>query len=163
MTAPGYLLLSLTRTHTTHSILKNNLTMRTKEQWAELLNGREYRSEITKQEEAEAKAEGIVIVYGASDDLVEFAGAINDEMSEGHELAFNKEGKFMPQIDDETQNFLEENDLMSVLAARHTNRLTGNYDGVWRFTTEIPHATFNVMEDGEIATVGIVFNLSDLK
>ena len=137
--------------------------MRTKEQWAELLNGREYRSEITKQEEAEAKAEGIVIVYGASDDLVEFAGAINDEMSEGHELAFNKEGKFMPQIDDETQNFLEENDLMSVLAARHTNRLTGNYDGVWRFTTEIPHATFNVMEDGEIATVGIVFNLSDLK
>lgn len=47
--------------------------------WADKLEGREYRKEITKEEEEEAKAAGIVVAFGASDDLVELRGAINDE------------------------------------------------------------------------------------
>lgn len=48
----------------------------TKESLAAILNGRTYGDEITKEEEAQAKAAELVVIYGASDDLVEFGGAI---------------------------------------------------------------------------------------
>lgn len=53
--------------------------MMTKEQLAERLNGRSYCNEITTDEEAAAISAGLVVVFGASDDLIEFRGAINDE------------------------------------------------------------------------------------
>ena len=43
------------------------------------LNGCEYRSEVSRELEVNTKADGIVIVFGASDDLMEFRGAIHDE------------------------------------------------------------------------------------
>ena len=52
----------------------------TKEQLAAKLNGRSYRSEITPEEERLAKENRLVVVFGASDDLVELRGAINDEL-----------------------------------------------------------------------------------
>ena len=48
-------------------------------EFAARLNGREYRSEITKDECAEAKSAGLVVVFGASDDLIEFGGALHGE------------------------------------------------------------------------------------
>ena len=51
----------------------------TKEQLAARLTGREYGDEITKQESDEAKKHGLLVVYGASDDLVEFSGYFCDE------------------------------------------------------------------------------------
>ena len=41
----------------------------TKEELAATLNGREYNHEITKEEEAEARENGLVVIFGASDDL----------------------------------------------------------------------------------------------
>jgi len=49
-------------------------------QLAELLNGTEYPLRISNELSKQAADHGLVIVYGASDDLVEFAGAINDEL-----------------------------------------------------------------------------------
>ena len=43
----------------------------TKEELAAMLNGREYGKEITKAEEEKAKANGLVVIYGYSDDNVE--------------------------------------------------------------------------------------------
>jgi len=51
----------------------------TKEQWAEKLTGREIGEELTTDEEKQAKRDGILIVFGASDDLCEFRGVIHDE------------------------------------------------------------------------------------
>ena len=48
-------------------------------EWAEKLNGREYCEELTREEEAQLKAEGYVAAFGASDDLLEFRGAIHNE------------------------------------------------------------------------------------
>lgn len=135
---------------------------RTKREWAELLNGRQYRQEISPQEEAQAKADGIVIVYGASDDLTEFAGAISDELSLG-EVHFSKKGKFLPWMDDEIEEFLSDNDLMDIIKERYANSIVSEYTNAWRFKTDIPHATFNVMEDGRVACYGIVFRMDDLK
>ena len=52
----------------------------TPEKFAKLLNGREYTNEITKYEESVAKHNNLVVAFGASDDLLEFRGAINDEV-----------------------------------------------------------------------------------
>ena len=52
----------------------------TKEQLAETLNGREYHKEMTKEEELQAKENGLVVVTGYSDDNCEFRGAISDEV-----------------------------------------------------------------------------------
>ncbi len=43
------------------------------------LNGRQYTKEITKEEAELAKQYGLVVAFGASDDLIEFRGAIYDE------------------------------------------------------------------------------------
>ena len=51
----------------------------TKEELAALINGRKYRHELTDKEEKAAKDARLVVVFGASDDLMEFRGAINDE------------------------------------------------------------------------------------
>jgi hypothetical protein len=33
----------------------------------------------------------------------------------------------------------------------------------WQYETDIPHATFEIVEDGEKYCKGIVFNLADIK
>ena len=55
----------------------------TKEELASRLNGRSYRNEITPEEERLAKDNHLVVVFGASDDLVELRGAIHDELGMG--------------------------------------------------------------------------------
>ena len=49
-----------------------------KEELAALINGREYTHELTDKEKS-AKDARLVVVFGASEDLMEFRGAINDE------------------------------------------------------------------------------------
>ena len=74
--------------------------MNTKE-LAALLNGREYGSEISKAEEAQAKADGLVVVFGYSDDNVELRGAIHDEIgaSQGTTLRICADG-LLPNFED---------------------------------------------------------------
>lgn len=47
---------------------------------ADALNGNEYRQEGSRELFAAMKAAGLVAVFGASDDLAELRGAINDEI-----------------------------------------------------------------------------------
>ena len=51
----------------------------TKEQLAAKLNGREYGREITHEEADEARQSGLLVLFGASDDLVELRGKIDAE------------------------------------------------------------------------------------
>ena len=53
----------------------------TKEQLAKTLNGNQYKSEITEEQEFIAKENGLVVIFGYSDDNTEFGGAINQEKS----------------------------------------------------------------------------------
>lgn len=48
--------------------------------FADAMNGREYRNEGSDALFAQMKRDGIVAVFGASDDLMEFRGAIYDEV-----------------------------------------------------------------------------------
>lgn len=53
--------------------------MKKLKEFAEKLNGRQYLNELTRELEAYAKENGIVVIYGQSDDLMEVRGAIDEE------------------------------------------------------------------------------------
>lgn len=48
-------------------------------EFAKRLDGRQYREEVTPEDREIAKQNGFLIIYGASDDLIEFDGIMIDE------------------------------------------------------------------------------------
>jgi len=150
----------------------------TAKELAELLIGKT-ENEIAKAIEQQAKENGLVIVYGASDDLMEFRGAINDEGDcyDGGEVFFTKKGCLHNQEEcEEALETLKENGYDVSSLELSVNKITalwcpdkihslgGDYKNVsWVYETDIPHEKFNIMEDGEIYCIGIVFSINDLK
>jgi len=139
-------------------------------EFAALLNGREYGDEITKDEEQQAKAAGLVVVFGASDDLVELLGAINDEVGayDGTTLRICPEGLLpeWPADSDEGWSEDEAEDYFrrKALGVHAIEAVWSPSEPAcsWAFKTAVPHAAFDVMEDGELYCRGIVFSLADL-
>lgn len=134
----------------------------TKEELAAKLNGREYREEITNEESHNAKTWGLVVVFGGSDDLMEFRGAINDEIgSHGGKMAdITPDGLLENKCEDECCPYYER---LKSKAAFIEALWCAEPDYSWTFKTKIPHATFEIMEDGEHYCRGIVFALSDVE
>jgi len=126
----------------------------TKEQLAEKLNGREYGEEITRDEAAQAKEHGLVVVYGTSDDLMEFYGAIHDEKDcwGGGTVYFDEEGQ------DDCPYIAKAIEGYKTIEAKWCAPDSPS----WTYETDIPHATFDIMEDGEVYCRGIVFEISAL-
>ena len=114
----------------------------TLKEFAQMLDGREYGNEITKEEEALAKELGFVVVFGYSDDNAELRGAIDDEIGcfDGGEL--------------------EHEDLPDVIYAKWCDR-EANY--AWSYKTSIPHETFRIYEDGDYWCIGIVCDINKPK
>jgi hypothetical protein len=139
----------------------------TKEELAAKLNGREYGEELYDLDMDEVKENNLVIIYGASDDLIEFDGAINDESGccGGGKIKFDKKG-VIPEWD-EIKDALDED-----TARVYLNRKE-NYSEIeavwcsgsgysWEFKTDIPHACFDIMDEGEKYCRGIVISLDDM-
>jgi len=134
--------------------------MMNKEEFAALLNGREYTEEMTKQEEVLAKESGLFVVFGASDDLMEFRGAIYDELGawEGTIAYLDKNGLLQNSCEDDRCPYF----LKSQLTAK-TIKACFDKDGYsWLYETEIPHATFEIMEGVDTYCRGLVISMSDL-
>lgn len=135
----------------------------TKEEMAALLNGRQYRNEITKDECELAKQNNLVVVFGASDDLVEFRGAIYDEEGcyDGGEIYING-GGILPYHETNCEceycgyeAQLEYAKLLKVIWCEE--------DGYsWTYEFDLPYATFDIMDDGEKYCRGIVFSMDDI-
>ena len=62
------------------SELNKGVLVLNKDQFAEMLNGRERGHEITPEEQEIAKENGLVVVYGYSDDAMVFNGAIRGQV-----------------------------------------------------------------------------------
>lgn len=143
----------------------------TKEQFAESLNGREYPFDLTREEEAVAKANRFVVIFGASDDLCELRGAIYDELGAYQEamVLIDKDGNLMPEIEDDDIEILKKYDLLDEAIRRHRNAAAkvnafwcrGEYS--WDYDCSVPHATFDVMEEGEKYCRGVVIDLKELR
>lgn len=127
---------------------------------AALLNGRQYMKEIAKEEAAHAKAAGLVVLFGYSDDNMEFRGAIHDEVGcyDGGTAYLTSAGLLTNDCEsDECPHF----EKMKEKAA--TIKAFFDRDGyTWVYETDIPHETFEISEDDEKFCRGIVFALADV-
>ena len=134
-----------------------------KESIAAELNGSEYPFDVPKDIAEAAKAAGLLIVYGASDDLMEFDGAFRDELScyDGGTAYLDRGGLLdRGQIDDS-----DDEAIADFVIRKRTSRTVealwaaeGDYS--WTYRTDIPHATFEIVEDGEPYCRGIVLDLA---
>jgi hypothetical protein len=124
-------------------------------------DGREYGAEITRDEEKFLKENGIVMMFGASDDLVELRGAINDEFDayEGTTVYFAKGGILENECNDKDCTYFGEQ-----LKQAKTVKAVWSDDGgyPWSFDTEIPHETFEIFEDGDKYCRGILFDIDQI-
>lgn len=123
------------------------------------ISGKEYGyPQFTKEEIETAKQNGFVIVYGASDDLMGFEGAIQDEGGcfDGGDVYFSKN-----EVCQDSEK-----------AGGYPYRITAIWDRdedendqliTWTYETDIPHETFMIYENGESYCRGIVFSIEDLK
>jgi hypothetical protein len=130
------------------------------------LTGAEYPLDIPAGLKKEAYLSGLVIIYGSSDDLMEFAGAIDDEVSayEGTIAFLDTEG-LLPDFDQlcEDKDFDGLYGYFRRFPNRHEVEAIWDADGYsWTYKTEIPHEVFEIVEDGEPYCRGIVFALADL-
>lgn len=120
-------------------------------QFAEMLNGREYQyPQFTREEIQIAKDNGFVIVHGASDDLMEFNGAICEEAGcyDGGKVYFDKTGAV---LDEEFEN------------SRCIEAFWCKDDDIaWTYKTDIPHETFMIYEDEDKYCRGIVFKIDSI-
>ena len=136
----------------------------TAEAFAKMIDGCSYGKELTKEQRQLAKENGLVVVYGASDDLMEFDGAICDEMDcyGGGTTFLNREGLLKsPDCGCEEceyfKNYVRQN-------YRSITSFWCREDGyAWTYETEIPHATFEIWDEGERYCRGLVFSVDDLK
>jgi len=132
----------------------------TKNDVVKMLNGSEYPLRLSKKLKTELAANGLVVVYGASDDLMEFDGAISDEVScyDGGTAYLTSDGLLQTDCDEDCPYFakIKEN-AATIEAIFYQNGIA------WTYKTDIPHETFEVMEDGRVYSRGIVFLLNDVK
>jgi len=135
----------------------------TRDEFAKLIDGREYGDELSRDEEKLAKESGLVVVFGASDDLVEVRGCIHDEVGawRGAELRFI-EGGLLPEhhCDCDFCSYK-----LKAAAAKAVIAIWDGPDAVatWTFATNIQHAKFMIYEDGEPFCQGLVFEHKEIQ
>ena len=132
----------------------------TKEELAKVLNGREYRKEITKDEEQLAEESGLVVVFGASDDLTEFRGAINDETggNNGKLIPITKKGLFESKCTNDRCPYCAK-----ILEGIPKIKVFWNKDGYcWKYEAPYPVAGFDIVEGDQKYCRGIVFDINNL-
>lgn len=132
----------------------------TPQEAADQLNGGEYGEEGSKELFKAMAHAGLVAVYGASDDNMEFSGAINDEVGcYGGGMAYlNSDGLLQNDCSaDDCPYFVEIKKTATTIKAVWC---IGEFS--WTFETTIPHVKFIINEDGEPFCEGIVFALADV-
>lgn len=135
----------------------------TSKELAALLNGRGYGAEITQDESILAKVSNLVVVYGASDDLMEFDGAIYDEIGcyEGATVYLDSDG-IITSTNEEVCPLCGYYDKATV-GAKTIKAVWAEGEYLWQYITDIPHDTFEIFKSGGKHCKGIVFSMEDLK
>lgn len=130
---------------------------------SQLNNSASHKPLLTKELLSQAEKNNLVIVFGASDDLMEFRGAIEDEVDayDGGSAWVDSKG-LLPERDQ-----IEDDELLKEFFARQPNAKEikaiwcGDSGWTWSFETDIPHETFELVDGDENYCRGIVFSLND--
>lgn len=125
-----------------------------------------------KEEEKIAKESGLVVIFGASDDLVEFRGAIYDEIDayNGADFIIATPGTEIPVYEDE-ETYRKAKKLEAVPIEEESSTKKNRFkalwcpdelDCSWLIKTDLPHSTFDIMSDGELYCRGIIIEVAAL-
>ena len=134
---------------------------------AALLNGREIGDEITEAEAAQAEAAGLVVLFGASDDLAEFRGAIDDEADCYNRgdlfiVATANGAKLLEPHDDDCECEYCGFESLKTKTVKIEAVWCESPDYSWAYKTDLPHAEFDIVEGKEKYCRGIVFSVKDI-
>ena len=128
--------------------------------WQEKLNGREYREELEPFEEEELKKDGIIAVFGFSDDLCEIRGSLYDEIECYYDkkIVYVKESDCFVTVDYYYEN---PNELIKVDLSKRPYIDISNKNG-WKYELpNIPQVEFKIYEEESIYCTGKLFYLKD--
>lgn len=130
---------------------------------AKELDGRQYRDEEPYPGFFKKMGkEQLVVVYGTSDDLMEFNGSICDEVGayDGGTAYLTFCGLLENECDnDDCPHFKK----MKKKAETIEALWCAEENVSWTYKTDIPHSVFTIKEDDEIYCRGIVFSLHDVQ
>lgn len=138
----------------------------TKEELAEKLNCSQYPFEPSDEIIGLARESNLMIIFGDSDDLMEIRGLVTDEFNcfDGGECMIDSQG-ILPSWDygdyedeDEAEKYFKRKKTAVSIEAQWCN---GDYS--WTYKTDIPHATFDIMEESEKYCRGIIYSTDDLR
>lgn len=128
-------------------------------EFAKSISGKERDyPQFTKGEIQTAKENGFVIVYGESDDTIEFRGAIDSEGDcyGGDKVYFNRDEVCRADEEEDYPNWIN-----AIWCGGEKD--DSGLEITWTYETEIPHETFMIYGEGEPFCRGIVFRVEDLK
>ena len=123
-----------------------------------MINGKNYDFPMfSKEEIAIAEENGFVIVYGMSDDLIEFEGSIYDEYGcyDGGDVWFNSDG-VVDEPATTTDRWIKAFWCDDNAKDENCGLIT------WSYQTDIPHEDFMIYDDDEPYCRGIVFSINDV-
>ena len=131
------------------------------------LNGRNIGSEVSEEDADWLKSVGLVVIYGASDDLAEIRGAIEGEedVYGGGEIAFTENDLWKRECDNDycphEQAIRDSCVCVEAIWCEETESGTPTIE--WTYKTDMPHETFEVLENGKAFCRGIIFHIDELK
>ena len=139
---------------------------------AKKLHGREIDEEINSEEEAQAKKDGLIVIFGASDDLIEFRGAIHDEIGvcERGSMHLHSKGLMDNPVNIECERCRARAIQVQNKCVQVDYRWDeGGYSwlihaeyNLQRGLPKVEYGTFDIMEDGEPYCRGIVISIHAL-
>ncbi len=148
----------------------------TKEQLAELLNGKNASDVMTAEQERIASESNLLVLFGESDDLLEMRGAINGEEDTSWESDFALlfKGEKYSYTDVKLSPEKAECNMIVPLSDDYDNdnnprliRVSAYPDSdaglCWLITSKMPCASFTINDDGELPYCkGIVIDLDEI-
>ena len=143
-----------------------------KEELAQLLNGRQYGEKMTTEEIIQAEKNGLLVCFGYSYDFLEFKGLILDVAA-----VYEKDTKYLYIDKNRKLTYISQekiNEIKEILEDYNMDFILPiipikiqwcpeELDCSWLITTDIPHATFDIYDDGELYCRGIVLELTDIE
>jgi hypothetical protein len=131
------------------------------QEFAKMLNGRQYGNELTREEEKLATELGYIVVFGYSDDNMELRGAIHDEFGcfDGG-TAYLDENGIIEECECECKHYEKALEKAKYIEACWCREDADGF--TWSYETDFPHAHFEVYDEDEKYCLGVVFDIKEL-
>ena len=136
----------------------------TKEELAEKINGTEYTACWEDKYSDIAEQNGLLIISGCSDDLIEFCGAFREEVG-GGEVWISRNG-VVGDFETAKDQWVDESDVFEWVGKKKDSfKIRGSFTRKgWKFDMgDIPYSKFIIMEHGEVSDEGVVVDIRDLR